>query len=187
MRNIFSLLLLLIVMLSSCHSHRRVLRRQAREKARFERKHPNRHKTTAEEYISAYRKTARRQMRKYGIPASIILAQGLLESSNGNSDLALFANNHFGIKCTGDWHGKSYFKDDDRKDECFRKYKKTKASFKDHAHFLQSPRYASLFNLDRSDYKGWAHGLKKAGYATNPKYPQLLINLIEKYRLDRFD
>lgn len=182
-----TVLLLLLLLLTSCHTHRRVLRKQAREKARYERKHPNRHKYTAEEYISAYKKIARHQMKKYGIPASIILAQGILESGNGNSDLALFANNHFGIKCNGDWHGKSYYKDDDKPDECFRKYKKTKASFKDHSHFLQSPRYASLYSLSRDDYKGWAKGLKKAGYATNPKYPQLLINLIEKYHLDRFD
>jgi len=180
-------LLLLVFFFTSCHTHRRVLKKQAREKARYERKHPNRHKITAEEYISAYKKIARQQMKRHGIPASVILAQGMLESSNGNSDLALFANNHFGIKCNGSWVGKSYFKDDDKPDECFRKYKKTKASFRDHSRFLQSPRYASLYALDRKDYKGWAKGLKKAGYATNPKYPQLLISLIEKYRLHRFD
>jgi flagellum-specific peptidoglycan hydrolase FlgJ len=180
-------LLLLFLLLASCHTHRRVLKKQAREKARYERKHPNRHKTTAEEYISAYKKIARQQMRRHGIPASITLAQGMLESANGNSDLALFAHNHFGIKCNGAWAGKSYFKDDDKKDECFRKYKKSKASFKDHSRFLQSSRYASLYSLGRKDYKGWAKGLKQAGYATNPKYPQLLINLIEKHRLYRFD
>ncbi len=126
-------------------------------------------------------------MRKYGIPASIILAQGILESSNGNSDLARYANNHFGIKCTSDWNGKTYYKDDDKPDECFRKYRDADASFRDHSEFLMRPRYAKLFELKTSNYKGWAKGLKKCGYATNPKYPELLINLIERYNLDQYD
>lgn len=126
-------------------------------------------------------------MRKYGIPASIILAQGILESSNGNSDLARYANNHFGIKCTSEWHGKSYYKDDDKKDECFRKYPDADASYRDHSEFLSRPRYATLFKLRQNDYKGWAYGLKKAGYATNPKYPELLIGLIEKHKLYKYD
>lgn len=126
-------------------------------------------------------------MKQHGIPASITLAQGMLESANGNSTLARKANNHFGIKCTDDWSGKRYYRDDDRPNECFRRYKKVSHSFHDHSDFLKRKRYPQLYELDRTDYKGWAHGLKKAGYATNPKYPQLLINLIEKHKLYQYD
>jgi flagellum-specific peptidoglycan hydrolase FlgJ len=185
MRNIYALMLLLVVALSSCHSHRRALRRQ--EAQRKEGSRHAIHKNTTEEYIKLYKKTAVRQMHKYGIPASIILAQGILESSNGNSDLARYANNHFGIKCTNDWNGKTYYIDDDKPDECFRKYRDADESYRDHSEFLMRPRYAKLFDLKTSNYKGWAKGLKKCGYATNPKYPDLLVNLIERYNLDQYD
>lgn len=143
---------------------------------------------SAEQYISRYSKLALKNMKSSGIPASITLAQGLLESGNGQSVLAKKANNHFGIKCGGNWSGKKVYMDDDAKNECFRKYRKVKQSFDDHSDFISKrDRYAFLFELDRKDYKAWAKGLKKAGYATNPNYPELLINLIEKYELDRFD
>ena len=103
------------------------------------------------------------------------------------SDLAKYANNHFGIKCTSDWKGKNYFRDDDQKNDCFRVYKDARESFKDHSEFLKRKRYSNLFQLDKNDYKSWAQGLKQAGYATNPKYPDLLINTIEKYQLYQYD
>ncbi len=139
---------------------------------------------TTEDYIAAYREDAIRDMIKTGVPACITLAQGILESESGNSNLAREANNHFGIKCHKEWNGKTYHQDDDAKDECFRKYKNALESFDDHSDFLRSrSRYASLFELEKTDYKGWAHGLKKAGYATNPIYAQKLIDLIERYNL----
>jgi LysM repeat protein len=142
---------------------------------------------TPEAYIRRFSKVAVRKMKTCRIPASITLAQALLESGTGNSSLARYANNHFGIKCTPDWKGKKYYKDDDRKDECFRVYRTPEESFRDHSEFLKRPRYAALYKLKPTDYKGWAHGLKAAGYATNPDYPQLLIGLIERYDLHRFD
>lgn len=139
------------------------------------------------DYIDRFKDIAMREMDKYGIPASITLAQGLLESGNGNSTLAREANNHFGIKCNTDWKGERTYHDDDAKDECFRVYNNPEESYRDHSEFLLRKRYSFLFELDRNDYKGWAHGLKQAGYATNPKYPDLLINLIERYGLDQYD
>ena len=138
-------------------------------------------------YIERFKAIAIQEMNLYGIPASITLAQGLFESGSGNSDLAKIANNHFGIKCTSDWKGKSYFKDDDQPNDCFRVYDKPEDSFRDHSEFLKRKRYAALFELDKNDYVGWANGLKAAGYATNPNYPQLLINVIQKYNLDQYD
>ena len=127
-------------------------------------------------------------MNRYGIPASITLAQGILESGNGESRLATEGNNHFGIKCHDNWNGKTIMADDDKKGECFRKYRKIKESYRDHSLFLtENKRYSFLFELKKTNYKAWAKGLKKAGYATNPKYPTLLIDLIEKYDLSRFD
>jgi flagellum-specific peptidoglycan hydrolase FlgJ len=126
-------------------------------------------------------------MEKHGVPASITMAQGILESGSGTSDLATEANNHFGIKCHKDWTGKKFYKDDDQKDECFRVYEHPEASFEDHSLFLKRDRYASLFELKPTDYKGWAQGLKQCGYATNPKYPQLLIELIERHNLHELD
>ena len=142
---------------------------------------------TAQSYIERFKAIAIKEMNANGIPASITLAQGLFESGNGNGDLAKIANNHFGIKCTSDWKGKSYYKDDDKADDCFRVYNNPEDSYKDHSEFLKRKRYAALFELDKNDYEGWAYGLKQAGYATNPNYPQLLINVIKKYRLDQFD
>lgn len=138
-------------------------------------------------YIDEFKAVAIEEMNAYGIPASITLAQGILESGSGNSDLAKYANNHFGIKCTSDWKGKNYFRDDDQKNDCFRVYKDARESFKDHSEFLKRKRYSPLFQLDKNDYKSWALGLKQAGYATNPKYPDLLINMIEKYQLYQYD
>jgi len=148
---------------------------------------PGDDRLTPEAYIAQWKEVALRKMKEHGIPASITLAQGLLESGNGNSKLAREGNNHFGIKCTPDWTGGRTYHDDDKKDDCFRKYKDAAQSYDDHAKFLQRPRYAALFELKPTDYKGWAHGLKKAGYATDPAYPQKLIALIERYRLHDLD
>ena len=127
-------------------------------------------------------------MHKYDIPASITLAQGILESGNGRSQLASKSNNHFGIKCHVGWKGQKVYHDDDEKGECFRKYKFVETSYKDHSEFLSGRRrYANLFKLRKSDYKGWAKGLKKAGYATDKKYPKKLIKIIETYELYEFD
>ena len=127
-------------------------------------------------------------MKRSGIPASVTLAQGILETECGNSELVKKSNNHFGIKCKSTWTGESVTHTDDAPNECFRKYGKPEDSYKDHSDYLKtSPRYASLFQLDPSDYKGWALGLKKAGYATNPRYPQIVISNIEKYNLQQYD
>jgi LysM repeat protein len=140
------------------------------------------------DYIAQYKDIAILEMQRYGIPASIKLGQGILESGSGNSELARNANNHFGIKCKSTWTGKTFHKDDDAKDECFRKYEKVLDSYEDHSKFLkQNQRYAFLFDLPPSDYKAWAYGLKKAGYATNPKYAELLIKTIEDHSLHLFD
>ena len=140
------------------------------------------------EYIETFAETAQLEMMGYGIPASITLAQGILESGNGKGELAMKTNNHFGIKCHKGWEGDYDFHDDDEKGECFRKYNHPMYSFRDHSIFLTTrSRYAFLFNLKHTDYKGWAKGLKKAGYATDPKYPQKLIYLIEKHGLHKYD
>lgn len=139
---------------------------------------------STQDYINTYTKIAIEQEKQYGIPACITLAQGILESGSGRSRLATEANNHFGIKCHNDWKGKKIYKDDDKKNECFRVYDNAEQSYIDHSLFLVGKkRYADLFKLKITDYKGWAKGLKKAGYATNPKYPQLLIDIIELYDL----
>ncbi len=144
-------------------------------------------KWTRDEYIDMYKKWAIDEMKRSGIPASITLAQGVLESDNGNSTLAKKGNNHFGIKCHG-WKGKKIIHDDDKKNECFRKYKSAKESYRDHTDFLMnSPRYSFLFELDQTNYKGWAKGLKKAGYATASRYADLLIRIIEENELDMYD
>lgn len=143
---------------------------------------------STEEYIKTYKDIAIEKMKNYRIPASITLAQGILESGSGNSRLAQKANNHFGIKCHKGWTGKTFYMDDDEKNECFRKYKKAEDSYRDHSLFLtQRGRYSFLFDLKITDYKAWAKGLKKAGYATNPKYPEILISLIERYDLMKYD
>ncbi len=143
---------------------------------------------TKEEYIEKYKQLAIDDMEVYGIPASIKMAQALLESDAGNSRLARQGNNHFGIKCKKNWTGETIHHDDDAPQECFRKYDSAEQSFHDHSEFLNnSPRYESLFELDILDYKGWAKGLKAAGYATNPKYPELLIKIIEDNKLYLLD
>lgn len=138
-------------------------------------------------YIDEYKDIAKSQMGEYGIPASIILAQGILESGAGRGDLVKKANNHFGIKCHN-WNGEGVTHDDDTRGECFRKYSHPSESYKDHSLFLSGrSRYGFLFELKKNDYKGWAKGLRKAGYATDPKYPQKLIGLIERYQLYMYD
>lgn len=144
-------------------------------------------KLSAVDYIEIWKDEAIYQMVVHKVPASITLAQGLLESGNGNSRLAVEGNNHFGIKCHSDWTGAKIHEDDETNNECFRKYKSASESFEDHSLFLQKKRYQPLFQLDIDDYKGWAKGLKECGYATNPKYAQLLINLIEQYELQQYD
>ena len=145
-------------------------------------------KLTRTEYIEKYAETAVREMKATGIPASITLAQGCLESGNGNSTLATKANNHFGIKCHKNWKGKTIRHDDDEKNECFRSYRNADESFRDHSDFLRySDRYAALFNLELTDYKGWAYGLQKAGYATAKTYAESLIRIIEENELYRYD
>ncbi len=145
-------------------------------------------KMTTEEYINKFKHIAVEEKFRSGIPASITLAQGILESGSGNSRLTQEGNNHFGIKCKGSWTGKTILEDDDEKQECFRAYDSAWQSYHDHSDFLlHNSRYGTLFNLDATDYKSWAYGLKAAGYATNPVYPQKLIEYIEKYNLHQYD
>ena len=143
--------------------------------------------SSTEDYIGAFKPIAQEEMRLYGIPASITIAQGILESNSGKGRLSVEANNHFGIKCH-EWTGDKIYHDDDASQECFRKYNDAKYSYRDHSLFLtQRQRYAGLFKLRKEDYKGWARELKRAGYATDRKYPDKLIGLIERYELHKFD
>ena len=142
--------------------------------------------STYQQYIDQYKDVAIEQMKKYHIPASITLAQGLFESGAGRSELARKGNNHFGIKCHG-WKGRKVYHDDDASNECFRAYNNAYESYEDHSLFLRRPRYAALYELEPTDYVGWARGLKAAGYATNPSYAQLLINIIEQHNLMQYD
>jgi len=145
-------------------------------------------KQTPNQYIEKYKELAIIEMHRSGVPASITLSQGVLESSSGNSRLAKYANNHFGIKCKGNWTGKTIYANDDAPDECFRAYESVLESYKDHSDFLRKNwRYHELFDLKITDYKGWCHGLRKAGYATNPQYGKILINLVERYTLNQYD
>lgn len=145
-------------------------------------------KISREEYIEEYKDIAILEMKRSGVPASITLAQGILESDAGNSRLAREGNNHFGIKCHKSWSGRKMYHDDDAKDECFRKYRNPIESFRDHSNFIASgQRYASLFKLSPTDYRGWAKGLKRAGYATSKTYDRDLIRIIETYELDKYD
>jgi len=138
-------------------------------------------------YINTYKSLAISEMQRSGVPASIILAQGIHETQAGTSDLVLASNNHFGIKCKTGWTGQVVFHDDDARGECFRSYATAADSYRDHSDYLsQTPRYAFLFKLDPEDYESWAYGLKKAGYATNLKYPQILIKLIQDYDLENY-
>lgn len=192
--------LLAILSLASCLSKQDVLqnprvtkRGQPAQRPHTPRKPPSAQSATPTTslsglaYIERYKDIAISEMEEYGIPASIKLAQALLESGNGNSRLAREANNHFGIKCTPEWQGGKTYHDDDRRNDCFRVYSRAEDSFHDHSQFLLRKRYAALFELDQDDYKGWARGLKAAGYATNPRYADLLISLIERYELYRYD
>ena len=139
-------------------------------------------------YISQYKNIAKNNMKQFGIPSSICLGQGILESGAGTGPLSSLANNHFGIKCHKDWTGQSVKYDDDSAQECFRKYNQANESYNDHALFLKGRKwYEPLFKLDKGDYKSWAKGLKAAGYATDPKYPEKLIAIIERYHLDQYD
>jgi hypothetical protein len=139
------------------------------------------------EYINTYKKLAMEEMQRTGIPASITLAQGIHETYAGKSELVLKSNNHFGIKCKAYWTGKKVYHDDDARGECFRKYDDPSLSYRDHSDFLKAgERYAPLFKLDPEDYKGWALGLKKAGYATNPKYAPIIIKLVEDFNLQQY-
>ena len=139
------------------------------------------------DYINQYKSIAVEQMEKHGIPASITLAQGLLESGAGSSELARKSNNHFGIKCGSNWFGPTYSHFDDGRNECFRAYDNPRASFEDHSQFLKKERYSRLFRLSILDYKGWARGLKACGYATSPTYADRLIQIIELYELNKLD
>ncbi|MBU2939711.1 glucosaminidase domain-containing protein [Lacinutrix sp. C3R15] len=148
---------------------------------------PEVYANATEEYIAIYSDIAQDEMRAYGIPASITLAQGILESASGKGRLSVEANNHFGIKCH-DWTGARIYHDDDASQECFRKYNNSKYSFRDHSLFLTGrKRYSALFDFEQDDYESWAKGLRSAGYATDRKYPNKLISLIERYQLHRFD
>ncbi len=145
-------------------------------------------KANSEQYILKYKELAIGEMYRTGVPASITLAQGIIESQNGNSRLAREANNHFGIKCKTGWTGKSITADDDEQGECFRAYETALESYKDHSNFLRDNwRYSECFKLDRTDYSGWAEGLRKAGYATNPKYNTLITGIIDRYQLHQYD
>jgi LysM repeat protein len=193
------LLLLLPVLVSSCGSKILIVKKERSTRPIVETPRPETSKKeipsenvlikkyTALEYIDRFKNIAIAEMNEYGIPASITLAQGLLESGSGNSTLAKEANNHFGIKCTAEWKGKTILQDDDAKNDCFRVYKSPEESFRDHSEFLLRKRYASLFELNKDDYEGWASGLKLAGYATNPKYSELLVSLVERYQLNQYD
>lgn len=166
-------------------------RRSKKETRKVERKDETSTRTTYVDkidlYIGTYAEIAKEEMKLYKIPASITLAQGILESGAGEGELTRKANNHFGIKCHG-WQGGKVYHDDDRSQECFRKYNDAKYSFRDHSLFLtERKRYAFLFELDPDDYKGWAKGLRTAGYATDRKYPDKLISIIERYQLYKYD
>ncbi|AVR45368.1 N-acetylmuramidase [Christiangramia fulva] len=191
---------LLAFFVFSCGSHKKVVTHKEEHSERHQHETPrvteepdepsapqDSYAYTVEKYIETYAPIAQEEMKLYHIPASITLAQGILESAAGNSELTRTANNHFGIKCH-DWNGEKVYHDDDRRQECFRKYKYARYSFRDHSLFLADrPRYSELFELDADDYKGWAHGLRRAGYATDRHYPDKLIDLIEKYKLYRYD
>ncbi|UGU16793.1 glucosaminidase domain-containing protein [Sinomicrobium kalidii] len=206
MRKIAVILLLVLgLIVSSCGSKKKAARKRKAEKHRTvriapeppEERYDNSTKkgaftpvkiSSTEEYIKMFAPVARDEMREFGIPASITLAQGILESGSGMGALTRKTNNHFGIKCHTGWSGGMEYHDDDEKGECFRKYDHPMTSYRDHSLFLTSrSRYASLFDLPEDDYRGWAKGLRRAGYATDPRYPQKLISLIEKYRLYTYD
>ena len=192
--------LIILILTFSCGSKRVIYNNKTEEpkmEVKSKKKNPKRKKTkqivivpkiiNTEDYVKFYSNIAMDEMIQFGIPASITLAQGILESGAGKGRLAVQANNHFGIKCH-DWNGKKIYHDDDEEQECFRKYDNPEYSYRDHSLFLSNrDRYSFLFDLKKDDYKQWAKGLKKAGYATDPKYPQKLIDLIQRYRLYKYD
>lgn len=207
----FSLRLIMILIvaltLASCGGKKRIVTKKKNAKTKTERvvrdhrssipsdegspvvttPRPSENLSVNEIYIATYSEIAKNNMRTHKIPASITLAQGILESGSGRGRLAVEANNHFGIKCHG-WTGEKIHHDDDASQECFRKYKHAEQSFEDHSEFLTSRgRYSKLFQLDIDDYQGWAKGLRAAGYATDRKYPDKLISLIERFQLYQFD
>lgn len=207
----FTIVLLAILVLGGCKSKKTtVSKRQHPKRERVVKKPPTRvvipkkeesnptvvveskknasYTEVVSDYVTSYHEIASEEMLQYGIPASITLAQGILESGAGRGELSQRANNHFGIKCHSQWTGERVYHDDDELQECFRKYKDPKYSYRDHSLFLtQRSRYQDLFKLNKSDYKGWARGLRKAGYATDPKYPDKLIGIIERYNLTQYD
>ncbi|UIR55769.1 glucosaminidase domain-containing protein [Sphingobacterium sp. SRCM116780] len=189
MKKLAFILFAFTIIFSSCSSKKSTINKGSSHQSSNSNTKPNKSKPSASgnDYVEKYKGIAISEMNKYGIPASIKLAQALLESGNGNSFLATEANNHFGIKCGGVWKGKSITRPDDKIDDCFRVYDNPEQSFRDHSEFLLRKRYSDLFSLDKNDYKGWAKGLKAAGYATNPKYPDLLIDMIERYELYKYD
>jgi LysM repeat protein len=179
MRYLF-LLVISVLILSSCKSTRVGVSQTIPE--------VNHKNIDVKEYVTRYAPIAITEMKRSGVPASITLAQGIIESDFGRSRLAREANNHFGIKCHTDWRGRKIYHDDDRRNECFRSYSRVEESFVDHSNFLKNgSRYSFLFDLQTDDYKGWAKGLKKAGYATNPKYDNMIINMIEENDLSIYD
>ncbi|WP_456437905.1 glucosaminidase domain-containing protein [Psychroserpens sp.] len=189
-----SIIFLMSLLAVSCGSKRKIVTKKKGRKQKTEQvsktREPEKATSSAnatEVYIANFRQIAMDEMRKYKIPASITLAQGILESGSGKGRLAVKANNHFGIKCHG-WKGQKIYHDDDASQECFRKYKHAESSFEDHSTFLMSrSRYSKLFQLSEDNYKGWAKGLRAAGYATDRKYPEKLISLIERYQLYEYD
>lgn len=189
MKKVAFILLSLTVFFSSCSSKKNTVYKSKNHQGSTSSNRPSklRPAVSGNAYVEKYKDIAISEMNKYGIPASIKLAQALLESGNGNSYLATEANNHFGIKCGGVWKGKSINRPDDNINDCFRVYESPEQSFIDHSEFLLRKRYSDLFLLNKNDYKGWAKGLKAAGYATNPRYPDLLIDMIERYELYQYD
>ncbi|WP_299227107.1 glucosaminidase domain-containing protein [uncultured Psychroserpens sp.] len=204
MKNI-SIVFLIAFLIVGCSSKRKIVTKKKRDKEKTEQistrsetpkttkrevsstPKTNSYANATEIYIANYSVIAKEEMRKYKIPASITLAQGILESGSGKGRLAVEANNHFGIKCHG-WTGAKIYHDDDKSQECFRKYNYAKTSYEDHSVFLTTRgRYSKLFQLKEDDYKAWAKGLRAAGYATDRKYPEKLISLIERFELYRFD
>lgn len=198
-----SIILLISLLLVNCGSKRKIVTKKKSNTPKNERviiktepekpvssetpSKPISYANATEAYIANFSTIAKEEMRKYKIPASITLAQGILESGSGKGRLAVEANNHFGIKCHG-WNGQKIYHDDDASQECFRKYQHAESSFEDHSTFLTGrSRYSKLFQLREDDYKGWAKGLRAAGYATDKKYPDKLISLIERYQLYKFD
>ena len=192
--------LIILILTFSCGTKRVIYNNKTEEpkkEVKSKKKKPKNKKTkqivivpkiiNTEDYVKFYSNIAMDEMIQFGIPASITLAQGILESGAGKGRLAVQANNHFGIKCH-DWNGKKIYHDDDEEQECFRKYDNPEYSYRDHSLFLSNRgRYSFLFDLKKDDYKQWAKGLKKAGYATDPKYPQKLIDLIQRYQLYKYD